>query len=190
MNFSTISVFNLLLAAAPTDGPKHGLMDPFLSGIFWTWVSFLLLLILLRKFAWGPIQQKLQERADSIEGEIARARKLREDAEAKFVEYTAKLDKVREEMEDLREKGRVQGEQLKAQLEEKGRQESEDMRKRAQKEVDLMVAKARADLRNLVVDLSMKAAEQVARKSLTDADHRRFAEEAIEKMGALRDHQA
>ena len=41
----------------------------------------ILLLVLLSKFAWGPIQKLLKERADKIQGEIERARQMREDAE-------------------------------------------------------------------------------------------------------------
>lgn len=184
MNVSTISLANLLILA---QGDKPGLMDPHVSTVFWTWISFALMLVILWRYAWAPIQKKLQERAESIEGEIARARQLREDAEARLKEYNEKLDKVREEMEELREKGREQGEQLKAQLEEKGRTEANEIRERAQKEVDLMVTKARAELRSVVVDLAIKAAETVARKSLNDADHNRMAEEAIDKLGALQE---
>ncbi|MGE0431947.1 MAG: F0F1 ATP synthase subunit B [Planctomycetota bacterium] len=190
-SFSLIASISPLLAeateAAHGAAEHHapGLMDMEISLIFWTWVSFAVLALLLWKFAWGPIQKLLNERAEKIEGEVEKARKIREDAEKALAEYTVKLEKIREEAEQLMEKSRAQGEELKKQLEAKGKQEAEEIRERATKEIDLMMVKARAELRTVVADLAVKAAETVVGRSLTDADHKRYAEEAITALGSL-----
>lgn len=176
-----------LVAAASSDHPAPpGLLSPEISLIVWTWVTFGLLLWVLSKFAWGPIQKLLQERAAKIEGEIDRARRLREEAEARVAEYTERMDKIREEVEKLRDEGRAQGEELKKQIEAAARKEAAEIRERASREVELMVTKARAELRAEVVNLALQAAESVTRKSLTGEDHKRYADEAIARIGNVR----
>ena len=183
-----VLVFGVVPSTAlASDAPEGGggLMDVALSQIVWTWVTFGVLLAILARFAWRPLQDKMDERAKRIEGDLAEARKLRDESEQRLKDYEAKLDAVREEIETMREEGRAQGEALMAQLEAKGQEEAEALKARAEKDITLEREKAIDEIRAQAVQLALLAAEHVVAKALTDADHERIAQEAIDNVAAL-----
>lgn len=182
---SSLSSMMLVLASEASGAAETpALMKPEISMMVYTWIAFLLMLFLLSKFAWKPIQEQLKKRADEIEGEIMRGRKAREESEIALKDYNEKIANIRKDMEQLREDGKKQGEEIKAQIEKKAHQDAEEIRARAVREVDLMVNKARADLQAIAVEMSLQVAEQVIKRSLKDSDQRRFAEEAIAQLAA------
>ena len=166
----------LVLAA---EGQNPGIVDIEVSLVLWTWVTFVVLLLVLKKYAWGPILQKLDERADQIEKDLETARKLKAEAEALHAEYRERLEKVQKEIEEMREEAAAQGEELRRSLQRQGEEEVQELRERAQKEIELAMKKVRADLRRETIELALQVAEQVAERAFGEADHRRFAEEAL-----------
>ena len=65
--------------------------------VIWTFIVFGIVLFLLRRFAWDPISQALDRRAEKIHGDIERAQKLKEEAESKLSQYLGKLGSLEEE---------------------------------------------------------------------------------------------
>ena len=104
--------------------------------VAWTLITFVTLLIVLWKFAWKTIATKLDERADKIEGDLAEARKLREEAEALKAEY-----------------------QKKAAAAEK---DAKAIVARAEEEADSIVAKAAVDAKEMVARKKAMAEAKIA----------------------------
>lgn len=74
-----------------------GLLDVNPGLLIWTLITFLIVVFILKKFAWGPIIHALDERAEKIHGDIEKADKIRKDAEGLLASYNEKLTAARDE---------------------------------------------------------------------------------------------
>lgn len=133
------------------------LLQPEPGLIFWTVVTFAVLLGILWKFAWNPILGALEAREQAIQRTIDDAERLQAQAEAVLEEHKARLAEARAEGNRILDEARQAGERMKSEIMEKA----------------LQTVRFRA------ADMALEAAGKVLERSLTDADHRRLAEEAI-----------
>ncbi|HUF89448.1 MAG TPA: F0F1 ATP synthase subunit B [Gemmatimonadota bacterium] len=150
--------------------------------IVWTIVTFLLLLGILWKFAWNPILGALEAREMAIQKTIDDAERLQAEAAAILEEHQKRLAEARAEGNRVLDEARQAGEHMKQDILEKARAEAEKVLERAHRQLELETEQAIQTIRAQAADLALKAAEKVIERSLTDADHRRFAAEAIEEL--------
>lgn len=150
--------------------------------IVWTIVTFLLLLGILWKFAWNPILGALDAREQAIQKTIDDAERLQTEAESVLQEHQKRLAEARAEGNRILDEARQVGEHMKKDLLEKTRAESEKIMERAQRQMELETEQAIQTIRAQTADLVLRAAEKVLERSITDADHRRLADEAIAEL--------
>lgn len=155
------------------------LLQPEPGLIFWTVVTFAVLLGILWKFAWNPILGALEAREQAIQRTIDDAERLQAEAEAVLEEHKARLAEVRSEGNRILDEARRAGERMKSEIMEKSRAEAAQLIERAQRQLELETEKAIQTVRLRAADMALEAAERVLERSLTGADHRRLAEEAI-----------
>ena len=74
-----------------------GLLDANPGLLVWTIITFLVVVFILRAFAWNPILHALDERAEKIHGDIEKADKIRKEAEELLATYNAKITAARDE---------------------------------------------------------------------------------------------
>jgi len=193
-----IALATLLLAAplalVASAGPamaaeaEHGATanNPFAGDIgnaLWTLIIFVLVVVVLGKFAWGPILKALQERESFIRESLAAAKRDRDAAEARLKEYEERLAHARAEASGIVEEGRRDAEVLKRKIEETGRVEADKMIERARREIQLAKDTATKDLFTLAAHLATDMAAKVVGRELTAQDHQRLIAEAIDAMG-------
>lgn len=147
--------------------------------IFWTIVTFLVVLGVLWKFAWNPLLGALEAREEAIRATIDEAERLQAEATEVLERHQARLAEARAEGNRILDEARQAGEQMKADVLEKARGEAEAVIARAHRQLELETEQALETIRAEAAGLAVKAAEKVLERSLTDADHRRLAEEAI-----------
>lgn len=150
--------------------------------IVWTIVTFLLLLGILWKFAWNPILGALDAREQAIQKTIDDAERLQAQAEAVLKEHQQRMAEARAEGNRILDEARQAGEHMKQDILEKARAESEKVLERAHRQMELETEQAIQTIRAQAADLALRAAEKVIERSLTEADHRRFADEAIAEL--------
>lgn len=142
------------------------LLAPHAGLIFWKALTFLLLLYVLYKFAWGPITNALEEREETIDSSIKRAEKAL--AEAKQIQ--ADNEKARREAEQkaqqIMREARESAETLRAEERESVRAEIQQMRDQAQQEIEREKQSALDELRAEVADLAIQAAEKILDENL------------------------
>ncbi|MGH7549668.1 MAG: F0F1 ATP synthase subunit B [Gemmatimonadota bacterium] len=155
------------------------LLQPEPGLIVWTVVTFVVLLGVLWKFAWNPILGALEAREQAIQRTIDDAERLQAAAEAVLEEHKARLAEARSEGNRILDEARRAGERMKSEIMEKSRAEANQVIERAHRQLELETEKAIQTVRSKAVDMALHAAERVLERSLTDADHRRLAEEAI-----------
>ena len=161
------------------------LITPEIGLMFWTLVTFLILLILLGKFAWGPILKAMNAREDGIKSELEHARKEREEAMRLLDEHREMLIRARKERADAVEAGRRDAEVLKTEILEGARKEREQVVLQAQAQIDAGLRQARSELRGEAADLAIRVAGKLIGSSLDDATQRRLVEDYLADLERL-----
>ncbi len=160
-------------------------LSPFagnLGNAIWTLGIFLLVVIVLGKFAWGPILALLQQREQFIHKSLADAKHDRDEAEARLKEYTAKIQASRNEAAEIVEEARRDGERLREDLRTKARSEAERMIQSAERQIQVETGRALEQIRREAVDLSVLIASKIIQKNLTKDDNERLIDEALKQV--------
>jgi F-type H+-transporting ATPase subunit b len=145
------------------------LVTPELGLVFWTTISFLILLFLLRKFAWKPILGAINDRERSIEDSLAKADAAKFEMERLSEEIEASLKQARIERDDILSEARKVKEKIIAESKEAAQIEGSRMIEKARIEINSLKAIAMADVKNQVASLSLEIAEKVLRKQFEDS---------------------
>lgn len=150
--------------------------------VVWTLVTFFLLFMFLRKFAFGPIQNIIDQRRDSIEESIKAAEHSRLEGERLLVEYRESIAQAKHEAEEIIDRAHKVGESTKADIVTEARtqahKEVEDARDQIQRET----RKAVQEIKDQVADLTILAASKVTAKAMNQDDHLRLVEEALSEV--------
>ncbi|SDS31325.1 ATP synthase F0 subcomplex B subunit [Mucilaginibacter mallensis] len=145
------------------------LVTPELGLVFWTTISFLIFLFLLRKFAWKPILGAINDRERSIEDSLAKADAAKFEMERLSEEIEASLKQARIERDDILSEARKVKEKIIAESKDAAQAEGAKMIEKARIEITSLKAIAMADVKNQVASLSLEIAEKVLRKQFEDS---------------------
>jgi F-type H+-transporting ATPase subunit b len=141
--------------------------------MFWTIVVFLLLLAILKKFAWPAILGAVEAREAALERQLAEAARDREQAAALLAEHQKLIAEAKSQAHAIIIEAKDVAEKDRALAIEKTRQEQEELLARARREIGAERDRAVAELRREAVDLSLAAASRLIEKRLDgDADRR------------------
>lgn len=151
----------------------------FSSLIFWEVVSFAILLFALYKYAFPGILGILEEREKKIKDSLDQAERHRSEAEHKLKEYEAKLSAAAKEAEGILAAAKERAQRLLEENEQRLAAEAERIKGDATREIDQERRKAVQEIRGQTTELALMVAEKVVQRSLTEADHRKFADEAL-----------
>jgi F-type H+-transporting ATPase subunit b len=151
----------------------------FSSLIFWEIVSFAILFFVLAKYAFPPLLEGLAARERKIRDSIEAAERQRAEAERRMAEYELKIKGAQKEAEALVEQAKHRAQHLLEENERRLTQEAERIRTSTAREIDQERRRAREDVRGYATELALRVAEKLVERSLTDADHKRLAEEAL-----------
>jgi F-type H+-transporting ATPase subunit b len=165
------------LAAEAEEAPN--LLAGDLGNSFWTLVIFVIVLIVLGKFAWGPILSGLQTRENFIREALESAKRDREAAEARLKEYEQKLAASRAEATAIVEEGRRDAEVVKRRIEAAAKEEADKTIERAKREIHIATDTATKELYTLSAKLATQLAAQVIGRELSPQDHERLISQAI-----------
>jgi len=177
-----VAGLGVLAVAAPAlaaEGGGASLIDPRFGTMFWTTVTFLILAVLLGRFAWKPLLGALAQREQSIASTIEQARKDRETAQALLAQHRELLEQARRERAEAVAAGQRDADRLKAEILEKAREQRDQILKQTDAQVAAAVLEARSDLRTAAVELAIGAAERLLARNLDDAAQRRLVEEYV-----------
>ncbi len=147
--------------------------------MIWTLVSFAITLWVLKRYAFGPIQKLIDDRRERIRQAVEEADRVREEARSLLEEHRALIGQARNEAEAILAEARKIADAQR----ERMREETEEDRVRrveeTKRQIEQATQQAMVRLREVVAELSIVAAEKIARKTLTDADQKRLIDEAL-----------
>lgn len=146
------------------------LIKPDIGLLFWMLLSFLIVLFLLKKFAWKPILGALKEREDSIKKSLNDADKARQTVANLKVDNEKLLMEARAERDEILKQARDVKKEIVAEAKEKAKEEASNIMKSARETIHNERMAAITELKNQVGILSIEIAEKVLAEELSSVD--------------------
>ena len=178
----------LLPASDGTDahgGDAGGEPDIFsgnLGTAVFTIAIFIVLLLVLGKWAWGPILSGLQSREEYIRESIKKAEDARSDAEQALAEYKDQLARAQAEAEAIIDKGRSEAISLAQEFKQSAEEESQSLRSQAERDISSAKDQALKEIYQQSTELATEMAGRIIGKSLSPDDHRELLQESLNKL--------
>jgi len=175
-----------LIAAAEHTSESSEEISPILAPypglMFWTILAFLLAMFVLKKYAFGPIQDALDKRRETVNGAIDNAERVRAEAEQLLVEYKEQLAAARSEADAMRDRARKDADDHVARVKDEAEAQRKEQLAQTQTQIRAEVDKAMGDLRVAVAEMTVAASEKVLRGSLDAKQHQKLIEDAVSEL--------
>jgi len=175
-------IMNINILAFASKGGGGSLVDVNPGLIFWTVVTFLILLLILKKVAWKPILAALHQREASIRESIERAEKAKAEAQRILDENKMNLSKAEEETRKLIEQSREYAEKMKNQILQEGKEQSKKIIEEAAAEIERKKDAAFNELKNQVAEIAIQAAEKLLNEKLDPQTHKKITDKYIDEI--------
>ncbi len=146
------------------------LVTPGIGLVFWTTVVFVILLVLLKKFAWKPILSAVKEREESIESALSSAEKAKEEMQALQADNERILKEARAERDGMLKDAREMKDKIIEEAKEKAKTETSRLIADATSQIENQKMAAITDMKNQVAEMSIEIAELVLGAELADKE--------------------
>ena len=152
-------------------------------GLFiWTILTFLVLLVVLAKFAWGPLLQALESRQAAIRQSLDDAQQARQELERVQQESAQIVRQARLDAEAIIASSRSDAEKLREEIHQKARAEAGGIVKNAERQIQLETGRALQQIRHEAADLSVMIASKIIQRNLSREDNERLIEDALKQV--------
>ena len=149
----------------------------------WTGVVFVVVFVLLYKFAWGPIAEGLDKRESGIADHIASAKRSNEEAKALLEEYQSRLDAAEDEVKAMIDKARFDAKRTGEKIVEAAKASAEEEHQRALADIEQATTNALSELATQSANLAVDLAGKIVRSELKPSDHATLVSEAVSNFG-------
>ena len=158
------------------------LLDPHVGLIIWTIITFLVVLLVLKKFAWPQLLASLDEREKRISDALAAAEQARQEAEEVLQEHRQKIAVAEEEARKIVAEARAAGANVRQTIVSQAREEAERMLDQARTSIESEKRAAIAELRRETANLAIQAAGALIDANLDDEKNRGLVDDLIAKI--------
>lgn len=135
-------------------------------------IAFFTVMYILVRLTWGPILAHLDERRQTVATEFQSIERRQADLESRIRDYEERLRQIDSEARARLNKAIDEGKHLAAEIVEEARRESDEMKRKASADIAIEVEKARLQLRDEVVSLTIGATQKLLHSELNDTKHR------------------
>ena len=160
----------------------NALVQPDPGLFFWTIAVFLVLLFLLKRFAWGPLLAALDERQAGIRKSLDDADQARKELEQVREEAEAIIGKARAEADGIISDARADGGRLRDDLRQQAQQQAQAIVENAERQIQQERDRALQQIRQEAVDMSLMIASKLIRRNLTAEDNASLIDEALKQV--------
>ena len=150
--------------------------------IFWTAITFFVLLFVLKKIAWKPILTALENREKEIEDSLNRAEKAKEEAQKILDQNQASIAKAEEESKKIIDQSRAYADTVKEQMLKESKDEAKKLIDNATEEIERKKNAAFEELKNQIAEISLTAAEKIMRESLDKEKNKQIVNEYLKEI--------
>jgi F-type H+-transporting ATPase subunit b len=145
----------------------------------WTAVVFLVVMLILWKFAWGPLSEGLDKRERHIADQIFQANEANQKAKDLLADYEKKLADSQNEVRAILEKGRHDADQVGRAMLEKAKADAKAEGERMLKQIDAATTSAIKELADRSASLAVELAGKIVHAKLNPKDHAKLIEQAV-----------
>lgn len=154
-----------------------------IGDIIVTILTFVILLFLLKKFAWGPLKKVMDDRERSINQDIDDAERAKMNAQRLEEENRKTLKETQDQVHKMLEEAKVQAQRQQEEIIHEANQRANGMLETAQSEIKSEKERALAEINNQVSELSVLIASKVLRKEISEQDQKDLIEKYIKEVG-------
>jgi F-type H+-transporting ATPase subunit b len=165
---------------------NNPLVQPDPGLYIWTILTFLVLLTLLAKFAWGPLLKALDSRQDTIRKSLDDAQKAKTELERIQQESAQIVRQARVEADAIISQSRADGALLREEIRAKAKEDADGIIKNAERQIQLETTRAIQQIRHEAIDLSVEIASKIIQRNLSKEDNERLIQEALKQVEAKR----
>ena len=159
------------------------LVSPDLGLIVWMTVSFLILVVLLRIFAWKPVLKMLNDREEKINVALDEANLAREQMKQLTADNERLLLEAKDERDAILNEARKVSQKMYDDAKTKAQEESQRIIASAKESINVEKQKAIAEIRNMIAEISLEIAEKVIENELSDKQrHQKYINERVEAL--------
>lgn len=151
--------------------------------IIWTALTFGVLLVVLRAYAWKPILNTLDKREQTIRQSIEKAEEVKIQSERILDENKKSLARADEIAQQVIREARDLSEKIRAESVTKANVEGNKLIERAREEIERDKQLAMTQLHGLVAELAIKAAEKILNEAIDEAKQKKLVENFINSLG-------
>jgi len=148
-------------------------------------LGFLIFVWVLKKFAWGPLLGLMEERRAKIVGEFEEIDKQKAEVAQITADYEARMKEIDAERRAKLVEAVKEGKQMAADIKADAINEIRALHEKAKTDLQRDVAKAKVQLRDEMIGLTMAAARKVVREKMDDAKHRDLIGRYIDELGRV-----
>ncbi len=175
--------YNILLFISNETGEKKDTLLSVEPGlIIWTIIIFVLLLLILKKYAWGPLLKSLNDREQCIKDTVEKAEYLKQEAEKILAQNRALLTKADEDARKVISEGRELAEKMRNDLINKTSDDTARMIKQAKSEIEREKLSALNSLKDEIANLAVQAAGKIIDENLDAAKQKKIMDSFISKI--------
>ncbi|MDR0346976.1 MAG: F0F1 ATP synthase subunit B [Coriobacteriales bacterium] len=158
--------------------PKPGEFIPML-------ICFILIWVILAKFAWPTIIGMLDKRVTTISGALEKAEVTRVESERLLEEQKAHLEEAKKQAAQIIVDARTTGEAMRAEMAAQAQEDARLLIDKANAAIEAEKKMAIAQLQSSVANLSVSVAGRLIGQDLSDSDHRKLIERYLAEAGSL-----
>lgn len=173
---TALLTFALAAPALAQEEKSVDLLSPSGGLMLWTLLIFVVLMVILSRFAFKPLTAAVEAREKTLQDMLDTARKDREEAALLLADHRQQLEQARGEAQKLIADGRATAEKLRHDLLEQTRAQQQEMLERARRDIENEKTNAIAALRREAVDLAIAGAGKVIERNLDSDANRKLVE--------------
>lgn len=181
-NSLKLALLLLLSITSPLAAQEGGLLEVNTGLMVWTVLIFLIVLLVLYRFAYPQILGAVEAREARIEELLAAAQRDREEAQRLMEEQRQKQEELRTQVQEMVAEGRAAGERMREDIIAEARREQQSILERARRDIEQQTEAALAELRAQTVDLTIAAASKLVEKDLDEEGNRRFVRDYLDRL--------
>ena len=155
------------------------MLEPNPGLVVWTIVTFALLVLILRKFAWRPILESLHKREEHVRTSIERAEQAQQEAERLLEEHRRQIAQAEQEGHRILNESRALGDKPKQEIVDSANQQSRRIVEQAKQEIERDKDAALSELRGEVASLAIQAASKILDETLDEDRHRKIIDSSL-----------
>ncbi|QDT97395.1 F0F1 ATP synthase subunit B [Gimesia aquarii] len=148
----------------------------------WSFIVFVIFIFVLKKFAWGPLIQALDDRELRVVNAIDQAESKQRESEELVKEHAQKIAAAQDEIQAMMVEARSDADRIKQDILEQARQEAEKIKTHTLDEIERARELALKDLFDQLNGRVIDATEQVLGRALNESDRERLIEEALSQI--------